>query len=147
MSAETFQERLSTKNVLFGILFFANTYVLFYLYLSLQFSDILLYTSRSQATLQFKVHGHMPLRGVLIEEPEGELQSYGLVIYGGNRALTVAANSQEEKDRWKQDLQNAIQQARDKTDTKITYLSLKSCSEYTSCFCNFEKLLSYRLFG
>lgn len=47
-----------------------------------QFSDILLYTSRSQATLQFKVHGHMPLRGVLIEEPEGELSNYGLVIYG-----------------------------------------------------------------
>lgn len=80
----------------------------------------------------------MPLRGVLIEEPEGELQSYGLVIYGGNRALTVAASSQEEKDRWKQDLQNAIQQARDKNDTKITYLSLKSCSEYKNDFCLFE---------
>lgn len=50
-------------------------------------------------------------------------------ISGGNRALTVAANSQEEKDRWKQDLLNAIQQARDKTDAKITYLSLKSCSK------------------
>lgn len=71
----------------------------------------------------------MPLRGVLIEEPEGELAYNGLIIYGGNRALTVAANSPEEKDRWKQDLQNAIQQARDKLDTKITYLSLKSCSE------------------
>lgn len=69
------------------------------------------------------------MRGVLIEEPEGEFATYGLIIYGGNRALTVAANSQEEKDRWKEDLQNAIQQARDKTDTKITYLSLKSCSE------------------
>lgn len=89
----------------------------------------------------------MPLRGVLIEEPEGELATYGLVIYGqfcyfsslfylfsstgGNRALTVAASSQEEKERWRQDLQNAIQEARDKTDTKITYLSLKSCSK---CF-------------
>ncbi|KAH1024807.1 hypothetical protein HUJ05_004241 [Dendroctonus ponderosae] len=92
------------------------------------FSDILLYTSRSQATLQFKVHGHMPLRGVLIEEPEGELAYNGLIIYGGNRALTVAANSPEEKDCWKEDLQNAIQQARDKLDTKTTYLSLKSCS-------------------
>ncbi|CAH0557314.1 unnamed protein product [Brassicogethes aeneus] len=92
------------------------------------FSDILLYTSRSQATLQFKVHGHMPLRGVLIEEPEGELSINGLVIYGGNRALTVAANSPEEKQRWKNDLQNAIQQAKDKTDTKVNYLSLKSCS-------------------
>ncbi|KAJ8946052.1 hypothetical protein NQ314_008988 [Rhamnusium bicolor] len=92
------------------------------------FSDILLYTSRSQATLQFKVHGHMPLRGVLIEEPDGDLMFNGLVIYGGNRALTVAANSAEEKEKWKTDLQNAIQMARDKSDTKITYLSLKSCS-------------------
>lgn len=72
----------------------------------------------------------MPLRGVLIEEPEGELAPYGLIIYGGNRALTLAASSQEEKERWKQDLQSAIQLARDRTDTKITYLSLKSCSEY-----------------
>lgn len=47
---------------------------------------------------------------------------------GGNRALTVAASNKEEKDLWKDDLQKAIQQARDKTDTKITYLSLKSCS-------------------
>lgn len=92
------------------------------------FSDILLYTSRSQATLQFKVHGHMPLRGVLIEEPDGDLTFNGLIIYGGNRALTVAANSPEEKEKWKIDLQNAIQLARDKSDTKITYLSLKSCS-------------------
>lgn len=52
-----------------------------------------------------------------------------MLIPGGNRALTVAANSQEEKDRWKEDLQNAIQLARDKTDAKITYLSLKSCSK------------------
>ncbi|XP_072387426.1 FERM, ARHGEF and pleckstrin domain-containing protein 2-like isoform X2 [Diabrotica undecimpunctata] len=92
------------------------------------FSDILLYTSRSQATLQFKVHGHMPLRGVLIEEPDGDLMFNGLIIYGGNRALTVAANSLEEKEKWKNDLQRAIQMARDKSDTKITYLSLKSCS-------------------
>lgn len=40
----------------------------------------------------------------------------------------MAASSPEEKDRWKQDLLTAIQQARDKLDTKITYLSLKSCS-------------------
>lgn len=72
----------------------------------------------------------MPLRGVLIEEPDGDLMFNGLVIYGGNRALTVAASSAEEKEKWKTDLQNAIQMARDKSDTKITYLSLKSCSEY-----------------
>lgn len=53
-----------------------------------------------------------------------------VISLGGNRALTVAANSMEEKERWKEDLQRAIQLARDKTDTKITYLSLKSCSMY-----------------
>lgn len=97
-----------------------------------QFSDILLYTSRSQAALQFKVHGHMPLRGVMLEEPEGELAAFAFTVYGGSRALTVAANSQEEKDRWVRDLTAAIQLARDHPDAKLTYLSLKSCSEYTS---------------
>ncbi|KAL3280914.1 hypothetical protein HHI36_004141 [Cryptolaemus montrouzieri] len=92
------------------------------------FSDILLYTSRSQVTLQFKVHGHLPLRGVLIEEPEGELANCGFIIYGGNRSLTVAANSYEEKEQWKMDLKAALQEARDNTDTQVTYLSLKSCS-------------------
>ena len=53
------------------------------------------------------------------------------MFLGGNRSLTVAANSTEEKLKWKEDLVNAIQQARDKTDTKTTYLSLKSCSECT----------------
>lgn len=94
----------------------------------LQFSDILLYTSRSQAALQFKVHGHMPLRGVMLEEPDGDIASFAFIIYGGNRALTVAANSQDEKDRWVADLTQAIQLARDRTDAKLTYLSLKSCS-------------------
>lgn len=89
-----------------------------------------MYTSRSQSTLQFKVHGHMPLRGVLIEEPDGDLSFNGLIIYGANRALTVAANSLEEKEKWKKDLQTTIQMARDKPDPKSTYLSLKSCSEY-----------------
>lgn len=68
-----------------------------------------------------------------------------MFVSGGNRALTVAANSQEEKDRWKEDLQNAIQQARDKTDTKITYLSLKSCSEYFR-LCNLENLYLISVF-
>lgn len=134
MSAETFQEGIPTTNVLFGKLKLENSLLIWITLILFQFSDILLYTSRSQATLQFKVHGHMPLRGVLIEEPDGDLMFNGLIIYGGNRALTVAASSAEEKEKWKNDLQKAIQMARDKSDTKITYLSLKSCSEFTSKF-------------
>lgn len=92
------------------------------------FSDILLYTSRCQVSLKFKLHGHMPLRGVLVDEPEGELAKCGLNIYGGSRTLTVAANSPQEMERWRLDLQQAIQEARDKADAKVSYLSLKSCS-------------------
>lgn len=76
----------------------------------------------------------MPLRGVLIEEPDGDLSFNGLIIYGGNRALTVAANSLEEKEKWKKDLLGAIQMARDKLDAKSTYLSLKSCSKFENIF-------------
>ncbi|XP_044743912.1 FERM, ARHGEF and pleckstrin domain-containing protein 1 isoform X2 [Chrysoperla carnea] len=91
------------------------------------FSDILLYTSRVQGAAHFRVHGHMPLRGVMIDEPEKALAKYAFTIYGGNRALTVAANSQYEKDCWVTDLQDALQKARDHTDSNLTYLSLKSC--------------------
>ncbi|KAJ1523396.1 hypothetical protein ONE63_001261 [Megalurothrips usitatus] len=94
------------------------------------FSDILLYTNRLQyPSLHFKVHGLMPLRGVMVEEAEYKMgANYCFTIYGGNRALTVAASSQEEKDKWLEDLQTAIQNVRDGVEDKLQYLSLKSCS-------------------
>jgi len=46
-----------------------------------------------------------------------------------DRALTVAASSQEEKDKWMEDLTATIQTAREKGDNKLQYLSLKSCSK------------------
>jgi FERM/RhoGEF/pleckstrin domain protein 2 len=45
------------------------------------------------------------------------------------RALSVAASSQEEKDKWLEDLTATIQIAREKGDNRLQYLSLKSCSE------------------
>lgn len=87
-----------------------------------------MYTSRSQATLQFKVHGHIPLRALMIDEPDGDLALNCLIIYGNNRSLTLAASTPEEKEKWKLDFQNAIQLAKTKSDTKTIYLSLKSCS-------------------
>lgn len=41
----------------------------------------------------------------------------------------MAASSQEEKDKWLEDLTATIQTAREKGDNKLQYLSLKSCSE------------------
>ncbi|XP_034232731.1 FERM, ARHGEF and pleckstrin domain-containing protein 1-like isoform X2 [Thrips palmi] len=96
------------------------------------FSDVLLYTNRLQyPSLHFKVHGLMPLRGVMVEEAEYKMgANYCFTIYGGNRALTVAASSQEEKDKWLEDLQTAINNVRDRGEDKLQYLSLKSCNSF-----------------
>lgn len=53
----------------------------------LQFSDVLLYTNRTSGPLlQFKVHGQLPLRGVMVEESEPKLGNlFCFTIYGGNR--------------------------------------------------------------
>lgn len=58
-----------------------------------KFSDVLLYTSRAPtAQLQFKVHGQLPLQGVMTEETEPKMGVTNcFTIYGGNRALMVAA--------------------------------------------------------
>ncbi|EFX84918.1 hypothetical protein DAPPUDRAFT_314509 [Daphnia pulex] len=96
------------------------------------FSDVLLYTNRTSGPqLQFKVHGQLPLRGVMVEESEPKMgNQFCFTIYGGNRALLVAANSQEEKDKWLEDLVQAVQAARELSDdaSRINYFSLKSCS-------------------
>lgn len=47
-----------------------------------------------------------------------------------HRPLTVAANNEEEKERWLEDLNTAIAQA--DTDPKMPYLNLKSCSKCQS---------------
>jgi len=96
------------------------------------FSDVLLYTNRTSGPLlQFKVHGQLPLRGVMVEESEPKLGNFFcFTIYGGNRALLVAANSQEEKDKWIEDINQAVESARELSDdaSRINYFSLKSCS-------------------
>ena len=53
-------------------------------------------------------------------------------IYGGNRCLVVAAGSQEEKDKWQEDLNTAMAAARGgegDAGGKMQYASLKSNSE------------------
>ncbi|KAF6024479.1 FARP1 [Bugula neritina] len=79
--------------------------------LFLLLSDVLLYTSRAQSSsqLQFKVHGFMPMTGMTLEESDPNVGvSNGFTIYAANRCLIVAANSQEEKDKWIEDLNFAI---------------------------------------
>ena len=54
-----------------------------------QFNDVLLYTNRTTTpVLQFKVHGQLPLRGVMVEETESRMgASNCFTIYGGNRCV------------------------------------------------------------
>ncbi|KAK4293970.1 hypothetical protein Pmani_033376 [Petrolisthes manimaculis] len=94
------------------------------------FSDVLLYTNRTTTpVLQFKVHGQLPLRGVMVEETESRMGATNcFTIYGGNRALMVAAGSEEEKVKWLGDLTAAITQAKSRPDDAFHYLSLKSIS-------------------
>ena len=93
-------------------------------------SDVLLYTNRTSApSLQFKVHGQLPLRGVMVEETESRMgAAHCFTIYGGNRALMVAANTAQEKQKWLNDLNLALSQAKSRPDQAMSYLSLKSMS-------------------
>ncbi|CAN7996036.1 unnamed protein product, partial [Ixodes hexagonus] len=95
------------------------------------FSDVLIYASRASAPrLQFKVHGQLPLQGLMVEETEPKVEAaFRFTIYAGNRALMVAAGSEEERQRWMKDLSDCIELARDHKDTGLFYSSLKSCSE------------------
>ncbi|XP_011297145.1 FERM, RhoGEF and pleckstrin domain-containing protein 1-like [Fopius arisanus] len=93
------------------------------------FSDILLYTFRTQQPTQcFRVHGQLPLKGVTIQDGDNKTGTdFVFVIHGqGNQSLTVAASSEEEKARWLEDLNMAILQM--ENEGKMPYLTTKSCS-------------------
>ncbi|XP_038858943.1 FERM, ARHGEF and pleckstrin domain-containing protein 2 isoform X4 [Salvelinus namaycush] len=59
------------------------------------FSDQLLYTSKGvTATNQFKVHGQLPLHGMIVEESENEWSvPHCFTIYSAQRTIVVAART------------------------------------------------------
>ncbi|KAL2310757.1 hypothetical protein Nmel_002424 [Mimus melanotis] len=74
------------------------------------FNDILLYTSRGlTASNQFKVHGHLPLYGMIMEESEEEWGvPHCLTLRGQHQSIVVAASTRAEMDKWTEDIQMAI---------------------------------------
>ncbi|GFR78712.1 FERM, RhoGEF and pleckstrin domain-containing protein [Elysia marginata] len=93
------------------------------------FSDMLVYTSRTSASLlQFKVHGQLPLRGMTVEETDQSKSSVqnSFAIYAGNKYILVAASSPEEKDKWIEDINEAVQRVKQLGLDKLQYPSLKS---------------------
>uniref|UniRef100_A0A3Q2Y340 FERM, RhoGEF and pleckstrin domain-containing protein 2-like n=1 Tax=Hippocampus comes TaxID=109280 RepID=A0A3Q2Y340_HIPCM len=75
---------------------------------------MLLYTSKGvTATNQFKVHGQLPLHGMIVEESEKEWAvPHCFTIYSAHRTIVVAASSKVEMSKWIEDLNVAIDLAK-----------------------------------
>ncbi|XP_015930609.1 FERM, ARHGEF and pleckstrin domain-containing protein 2 isoform X2 [Parasteatoda tepidariorum] len=94
------------------------------------FSDVLLYANRGPINQhQFKIHGQLPLQGIVVEETESRMGvPHCFTIYGNNRALMVAASLETEKQKWLIDLNETIQGSKESHDDALFYSSLRSCS-------------------
>ncbi|XP_058493843.1 FERM, ARHGEF and pleckstrin domain-containing protein 2 isoform X3 [Solea solea] len=95
------------------------------------FSDMLLYTSKGvTATNQFKVHGQLPLHGMIlivldapVEESENEWSvPHCFTIYSAQRTIVVAASSKVEMGKWIEDLNLAIDAAKKSNEKSSIFL-------------------------
>ncbi|XP_075717489.1 FERM, ARHGEF and pleckstrin domain-containing protein 2 isoform X2 [Rhinoderma darwinii] len=75
------------------------------------FSDMLLYTRKGlSCTNQFRVHGRLPLHGMLAEDCHSSVP-HCFTIYSAQTTIGVAASSQVDMRRWLDDLNAAISRA------------------------------------
>uniref|UniRef100_A0AAZ3P5R3 FERM, ARHGEF and pleckstrin domain-containing protein 2 n=1 Tax=Oncorhynchus tshawytscha TaxID=74940 RepID=A0AAZ3P5R3_ONCTS len=88
------------------------------------FSDQLLYTSKGvTATNQFKVHGQLPLHGMIVEESENEWSvPHCFTIYSAQRTIVVAASSKVEMGKWIEDLNMAIEMTKKSQEKSDLFL-------------------------
>ncbi|XP_053743115.1 FERM, ARHGEF and pleckstrin domain-containing protein 2 isoform X2 [Synchiropus splendidus] len=95
------------------------------------FSDMLLYTSKGvTATNQFKVHGQLPLHGMIlivldtpVEESENEWSvPHCFTIYSAQRTIVVAASSKVEMSKWIEDLNMAIDMSKKSQEKSSIFL-------------------------
>ncbi|XP_075425680.1 FERM, ARHGEF and pleckstrin domain-containing protein 2 isoform X3 [Ascaphus truei] len=83
------------------------------------FSDMLLYTRKGlSCTNQFRVHGRLPLHGMLAEDSHSSVP-HCFTIYSAQTTIGVAASSQLDMRRWLDDLNTAISRAPRYSDTSI----------------------------
>lgn len=133
MPIKTFQTWITAKNLFLGknhhhqIIKFEQEINLFF---NFQFSDVLLYGSKSPVTQQFKILGHVPLRSLITENAEHNT----FVIYGGQRAITVSAGTTAEKTLWLAELSKASTEIKSKPHVQLPsfHSTLKNCSKYSS---------------
>ncbi|XP_055799909.1 FERM, ARHGEF and pleckstrin domain-containing protein 2 isoform X2 [Salvelinus fontinalis] len=101
------------------------------------FSDQLLYTSKGvTATNQFKVHGQLPLHGMIVEESENEWSvPHCFTIYSAQRTIVVAASSKVEMGKWIEDLNMAIEMAKKSQEKSDLFLDPGLCDR-SNMFCS-----------
>ncbi|KFQ86963.1 FERM, RhoGEF and pleckstrin domain-containing protein 2, partial [Phoenicopterus ruber ruber] len=94
------------------------------------FSDMLLYTSKGvTGTNQFKIHGHLPLHGMLVEESENEWAvPHCFTIYSAQKTIVVAASTRLEMGKWMEDLNTAIEMAKKSTEKSDVLLENSVCN-------------------
>ncbi|XP_034989817.1 FERM, ARHGEF and pleckstrin domain-containing protein 2 [Zootoca vivipara] len=94
------------------------------------FSDMLLYTSKGvTGTNQFKIHGHLPLHGMLVEESENEWSvPHCFTIYSAQKTIVVAASTRLEMGKWMEDLNMAIEMAKKFTEKSEMFLENSVCN-------------------
>ncbi|XP_044885360.1 FERM, ARHGEF and pleckstrin domain-containing protein 2 [Mauremys mutica] len=94
------------------------------------FSDMLLYTSKGvTGTNQFKIHGHLPLHGMLVEESENEWSvPHCFTIYSAQKTIVVAASTRLEMRKWMEDLNMAIEMAKKSSEKYDTFLESSMCN-------------------
>uniref|UniRef100_A0A8C6XUG7 FERM, ARH/RhoGEF and pleckstrin domain protein 2 n=1 Tax=Naja naja TaxID=35670 RepID=A0A8C6XUG7_NAJNA len=91
------------------------------------FSDTLLYTSKGvTGTNQFKIRGHLPLHGMLVEESENEWSvPHCFTIYSAQKTVVVAASTRLEMEKWLEDLNMAIEMAKKTVEKSEAALRMK----------------------
>uniref|UniRef100_A0A671SW89 FERM, RhoGEF and pleckstrin domain-containing protein 2-like n=1 Tax=Sinocyclocheilus anshuiensis TaxID=1608454 RepID=A0A671SW89_9TELE len=115
------------------------------------FSDMLLYTSKGvTATNQFKVHGQLPLHGMIESENEWSVP-HCFTIYSAQRTIVVAASSKVEMNKWIEDLNMAIDMSKkcqEKSDLLLdpneVSLEQESEDDMNSSRCSLDKQSHHR---
>uniref|UniRef100_A0A8C3AC56 FERM, ARHGEF and pleckstrin domain-containing protein 2 n=1 Tax=Cyclopterus lumpus TaxID=8103 RepID=A0A8C3AC56_CYCLU len=96
------------------------------------FSDMLLYTSKGvTATNQFKVHGQLPLHGMIESENEWSVP-HCFTIYSAQRTVVVAASSKVEMGKWIEDMNMAIDLAKKSQEKSSIFLDVSLEQEQES---------------
>ncbi|XP_056131926.1 FERM, ARHGEF and pleckstrin domain-containing protein 2 isoform X2 [Lampris incognitus] len=101
------------------------------------FSDMFLYTSKGvTATNQFKVHGQLPLHGMIVEESENEWSvPHCFTIYSAQKTIVVAASSKVEMGKWIEDLNMAIDMAKKSQEKSDIFLDA-GLGDRSNLFCS-----------